>query len=68
MGHKTNNEMEGYIKQPPCWIHTSCILTAWKKQSISGSICITPLQVQIAKDNLAKCTEADEVNSDSNNH
>jgi hypothetical protein len=52
--------------EPPCWIHTSCILTAWKKRSTSGSICIPPLQVQIAKDNVARCAEVDEVNSDSN--
>jgi hypothetical protein len=51
--------------KPPCWIHTSCILTAWKKRSTCGSICIPTLQVEIAKDNLAKCAEADEVSSDS---
>jgi hypothetical protein len=54
--------------EPPCWIHTSCILTAWKKWSTGGSICIPPLQVQIVKDNLARCAEADEVNSDSSSH
>jgi hypothetical protein len=42
----------------PCWIHT-CILTAWKKRSNVGSICIPPLQVEIAKDNLARCEEVD---------
>jgi hypothetical protein len=51
--------------EPPCWIHTSCILTAWKKWSTGGSICIPHLQVQIAKDNLVRCEEADAVNSDS---
>jgi hypothetical protein len=28
--------------EAPCWIHTSCILTAWKKRSSGGSICIPP--------------------------
>jgi hypothetical protein len=52
----------------PCWIHTSCILTAWKKRSTSGSICIPTLQVEIVKDNLARCAEADEMTSDSSSN
>ena len=54
--------------EPPCWIHTSYILTAWKKWSTGGSICILTLQVKIAKVNLAKCVEADEVSSDSSSN
>ena len=26
--------------EPPSWIHTSCILTAWEKRSNADSICI----------------------------
>jgi hypothetical protein len=44
------------LNEPPCWIHTSCILTKWKKHSNAGSICIPPLQVEIAKD---RCEEVD---------
>jgi hypothetical protein len=69
MGHKTDDEMEGSASnKPPCWIHTFCILMAWKKQSSGSSIFIPPLQVEIAKDNLAKCVEEDVENSDSNSH
>jgi hypothetical protein len=53
--------------RPPCWIHTSCILTVWKKRSNAESICIPPLQVEIPKDNLARCEKADLKRTDSCN-
>jgi hypothetical protein len=65
---KQTMKWKAVSNKTPCWIHTSCILTAWKKRSTSSSLCISPLQVQITKDNLARCAEADEVNSDSSNH
>jgi hypothetical protein len=56
---KQNMKWKAAPNEPPYWIHTSCILTAWKKHSNVGSICIPPLQVEIAKDNLARCKEVD---------
>jgi hypothetical protein len=50
--------------EPPSWIHTSCILTAWKKRSNVGSICIPAVQFEIANDSLARCEEVDLVRSD----
>jgi hypothetical protein len=40
---KKNMKWKVASNKPPCWIHTSCILTAWKKRSNAGSICIPPL-------------------------
>jgi hypothetical protein len=56
---KRNMKWKATSNEPPCWIHTSCILTAWKIRSNAGSICIPPQQVKIAKDNLARCEEFD---------
>jgi hypothetical protein len=56
---KRNMKWKAASNEPPCWIHTSCILTAWKKHSNGESICIPPLQVEIAKDNLARFEEVD---------
>jgi hypothetical protein len=56
---KQNMKWKATSNKPPCWIHTSCILTAWKIRSNVGSICILPQQVEVAKDNLARCVEFD---------
>jgi len=62
---KRNMKWKAASNEPPCWIHNSCILTAWKIRSNAGSICIPPQQVEIAKDNLARCDELDLEGDDS---
>ena len=64
---KQNMKWKAASDEPPCWIHTSCILTVWKIRSNAGSICIPPQQVEIAKDNLARCMEFDLGGGDSCN-
>ena len=68
MGYEADNEMDGCIKRTSLLDPHVLYITTWKKWSTSSSICIPPLQVQIAKDNLAMCAEADEMNSDSSSH
>ena len=64
---KQNMKWKAASNKPPCWIHTSCILIAWKIRSNIESICIPLQQGEIAKDNLARCMEFDLGGGDSCN-
>ena len=60
IGGRSALKWKAESNQPPCWVHTDSILTAWKPRAGAKHITIPDLQVRLAKDNLERCDEDDE--------